>query len=160
HQYSSDFSTQVLSGTRFVFADQNVGYAAGPGQLQRTADGGAHWSPSTTPGAALTPSPSAAPSSIPMPTTVDLSAPSSSVVWALVAGQYLFRSTDQGTTWQRRTMPLFKAGGTARAHIAFASDQDGWVFFVVDTPDCTTYQATPTRKSITEGVQVYRTTDG
>src|SRR4029077_18672059 len=159
HQYSSDFSTQVLSGTRFVFADQNVGYAAGPGQLPRTADGGAHWSPSTTPGAGLTPSPSATPSSIPMPTTVDLSAPSSSVVWALVAGQYLFRSTDQGASWQRRTMPEFKAGGTAKAHIAFASDQDGWVFFVVPTPDCGGYMASAPRTSLQQGVQVYRTTD-
>lgn len=160
HQYSSDFSTQVLSSTRFVFADQDVGYAAGPGQLQRTADGGAHWSPSTTPGAALTPSPSASPSSISMPTTVDLSAPSSSVVWALVAGQYLFRSTDQGNTWQRRTMPEFKAGGAAKAHIAFASDQDGWVFFVVTTSDCGGYMASAPRTSLQQGVQVYRTTDG
>jgi photosystem II stability/assembly factor-like uncharacterized protein len=163
HQYVSDFTTNSPGTTQFLFADARVGYATTGGSVQQTLDGGQHWVTVIPPeGRVITPSPSpsVSPSSIPMPTTVDLSAPSSSVVWALVAGQYLFRSTDQGNTWQRRTMPEFKAGGAAKAHITFVNDQDGWVFFVVETADCTTYQATPTRKSIPEGVQVYRTTDG
>jgi hypothetical protein len=94
----------------------------------------------------------------PSPITGDLqlSAPSNSVVWALVAGLYLFRSTDHGATWQRRTMPE----SNAKAHIAFADEQAGWVFFVVDSPDCMSFTASSTRMPVTQGVQIYRTVDG
>jgi photosystem II stability/assembly factor-like uncharacterized protein len=155
HAYPSDYAGDVGLLGDVVFGDASVGYVTIRGSIQRTEDGGQHWAKLATPGVAQPTAPS-----IPMPTTVDLSAPSSSVVWALVAGQYLFRSTDQGTTWQRRTMPEYKAGGTAKAHIAFADDQDGWVFFVVTASDCGGYMASAPRASLQQGVQVYRTTDG
>jgi hypothetical protein len=99
------------------------------------------------------------PSPAPITGDLQLSAPSSRVVWGLVAGLYLFRSTDQGATWQRRTMPE-NAAGTAKAHIAFADDHDGWVSFVVDSPDCMNFTASSTRRPVTQAVQIYRTVDG
>jgi photosystem II stability/assembly factor-like uncharacterized protein len=155
HQYTSDFSTQDPRNTQLVFADENVGYAASPGQLERTADGGKQWTRLAAPGVTVT-APSPSPSATPIRGDLQLSAPSSSVVWALVAGLYLFRSTDHGTTWQRRTMPEF----AAKAHIAFANDQDGWVFFVVDSPDCMSVTASSARRQVTQGVEIYRTVDG
>jgi photosystem II stability/assembly factor-like uncharacterized protein len=63
HPYQSDFSTDTpVGGPQVVFADSQVGYAEGRGQLQRTLDGGLHWASIATPG---TP----APSSAPFPTT-------------------------------------------------------------------------------------------
>jgi photosystem II stability/assembly factor-like uncharacterized protein len=141
---------------RASFVNDALGYVVAGSVVQRTTDGGAHWTVLSTPWtASVTPSPG----SIPMPTTVNLSAPSSSVVWALVAGQHLFRSTDQGNSWQPRNMPQFTGGGTAAPLITFADDQDGWVFFV-ESSDCTSQLASPTRRQVQQGVQVYRTNDG
>lgn len=58
-----------------------------------------------------------------MPNTVQLSAPSANVVWALVAGNRLFRSTDSGETWQERpaTFDIFDS------EAAFISDAEGWL---------------------------------
>ena len=86
HQYASDFATDSPDATQFVFAGANVGYASGSGLLQRTLDGGAHWTRLAAPRAPLPSStPSVPPGPIAMPTDVALSAPSSNVVWALVA---------------------------------------------------------------------------
>jgi photosystem II stability/assembly factor-like uncharacterized protein len=50
HPYASDFNTDTpVGGPQIVFADSQVGYAEGRGALQRTADGGLHWSRITTP---------------------------------------------------------------------------------------------------------------
>jgi len=44
-------------------------------------------------------------------------------VWALVANQYLFRSADQGTTWQQQSLP----SGEYFTDLSFVDDQVGWV---------------------------------
>jgi photosystem II stability/assembly factor-like uncharacterized protein len=151
HQYSSDFNTDNPGSSRFLFADATVGYAEGNGQLQRTEDGGAHWVRIQTPGAqqAASPSPSPAGFPIPMPTTAVLSAPSSNVVWALVANQYLFRSTDQGKTWQQRNWAPHQGGG-GDPLISFVDDTTGWALF----------PGVPATSCTTQGAQVWRTTDG
>jgi photosystem II stability/assembly factor-like uncharacterized protein len=65
HQYASDFNTDAPGSTQFVFADAHTGYASGAGRLQRTLDGGLHWTRFATPGvsAAPTPTPTSTPAS-------------------------------------------------------------------------------------------------
>src|SRR5579859_1408364 len=75
--------------------------------------------PSTTRTSTATPSRSP----IPMPTSVQLSAPTTDVVWGLVAGQALFRSGDRGDTWQERPLP---SGPSPDLQIDFVSDREGW----------------------------------
>lgn len=51
HLYASDFNTDTpVGGPQIVFAGPMVGYAEGRGALQRTIDGGAHWTRIKTPG--------------------------------------------------------------------------------------------------------------
>ena len=131
HRLASNYVTDPASGdTQIVFADSRVGYAAGPGHLQRTTDGGLDWTQLAPPGLGNvkgsptpSPSPSQSPGSIPMPTDARISAPSPDVVWALVAGQRLFRSTDQGLTWQEHNLPA----GSLFSDISFVDESDGWV---------------------------------
>jgi len=78
--------------------------------------------PSATAAAPATPTAAATP--IPLPSTVQLSAPSASVVWALVAGSRLFRSTDRGDTWQDRSAALDAM--VFGREVAFVSDREGW----------------------------------
>jgi photosystem II stability/assembly factor-like uncharacterized protein len=73
-------------------------------------------SASTGPGASATP--------IALPSTTQLSAPSANVVWALVAGNRLFRSTDRGETWQDRSAALDPLA--VSRDISFISDSEGW----------------------------------
>ena len=63
---------------------------------------------------------------IQMPTYAVLSAPSDNVVWALVQGEYLARSTDRGTTWEQRPLPKFE-GGFPPPEISFIDDHEGWL---------------------------------
>jgi hypothetical protein len=52
HPYASDFITDAPpGGPHLVFADSQVGYAEGNGALQRTVDGGLHWTRIAAPGA-------------------------------------------------------------------------------------------------------------
>jgi photosystem II stability/assembly factor-like uncharacterized protein len=67
-------------------------------------------------------SPTPSPASIPMPNTAQLMAPSSNVVWVLVAGSVLFRSTDQGNTWEQRALPTQPIG----RNVSFINDHEGW----------------------------------
>src|SRR5438094_5805207 len=124
-----------------VFAGAELGYATADGALQRTADGGAHWMVVAIPGGAPLPSPSASPTVVPMPSDVQLSAPSTNVVWALVANSLLYVSTDRGDTWQQRILPNQFTGGGA-IEISFVDASSGWL---------TTCTATTT---------LWRTTDG
>src|SRR5207253_3771547 len=62
-------------------------------------------SPTATPSQTPTSSPTPSPSPIALPSFAQLSAPSGTVVWALVAGTRLFRSSDRGDTWEERTLP-------------------------------------------------------
>jgi photosystem II stability/assembly factor-like uncharacterized protein len=51
-------------------------------------------------------------------------APSTNVVWVLVANSVLFRSTNQGNTWEPRGLPTPIVGRNA---ITFINDHEGWV---------------------------------
>src|SRR6266576_1534606 len=73
--------------------------------------------PSPTPTASTSPSPSP----ISLPSIAQLSAPSGTVVWALVGGTRLFRSSDRGDTWAERSLPT----GLANIEVAFADDTNG-----------------------------------
>ena len=128
HNYDSDFSADnTAANPQVVFADANTGYAEGGGALQRSTDGGAHWVRVKAPGSATEPSPSPVPPHVPMPNDALLSAPTADVVWALLGGQYLFRSTDQGKTWWQRAWP--HEGGGGRPVISFVNDNVGYVLF-------------------------------
>ena len=59
-----------------------------------------------------------------MPNTAQLSAPAANVVWALVAGNRLFRSTDRGETWQDRSAALDPIA--VSRDISINSDREGW----------------------------------
>ena len=50
HDFASDYRQVAPVGPDMVFADASVGYAIFRGQIQRTTDGGAHWSAVKTPG--------------------------------------------------------------------------------------------------------------
>jgi photosystem II stability/assembly factor-like uncharacterized protein len=58
-------------------------------------------------------------------------APSTNVVWVLVANSVLFRSTNQGTTWEQRGLPMQSVG---RHAISFINDSEGW-FLAQGSPE-------------------------
>src|SRR5256885_1417401 len=86
-------------------------------------------SPTSAPATTATVVPSAASSLIPLPNTAQLSAPSGTVVWALVANARLFRSTDRGETWQERPLPAERSNPL----VSFVDDHEGW-FATPGTP--------------------------
>jgi photosystem II stability/assembly factor-like uncharacterized protein len=136
HPFGSDFNTTTpAGGPQIVFADTNVGYAEGRGSLQRTVAGGAHWVMIQTPGTQQptgpTPTPGAKGGGIPMPSSAVVSAPSSRVVWAVVAGQYVFRSDDQGGTWKAHNIL-----GKPVVAISFVDDTHGWALFPGGSATC------------------------
>ena len=79
--------------------------------------------PTSSPTATPTPtsSPTPTPSPIALPSFAQLSAPSGTVVWALVGGTRLFRSSDRGDRWIERSLPF----GVANAEVAFSDGQTG-----------------------------------
>lgn len=58
-----------------------------------------------------------------------LSAPSGSVVWAVVAGDHLFRSLDRGSTWESRPWPAGGPAirGTDGFSASFVDEREGWL---------------------------------
>jgi photosystem II stability/assembly factor-like uncharacterized protein len=76
-------------------------------------------------------SPKPSPTTIPMPSWAQLMAPSTNVVWVLVANSVLFRSTNQGTTWEQRGLPMQSVG---RHAISFINDSEGW-FLAQGSPE-------------------------
>ena len=76
--------------------------------------------------AVFTPTAVAPSGPIVLPAALTLSAPSHDVVWAMVSDPnlYLFRSTDQGRSWQQRPLP--PAVGQ-NVEISFVSDLEGWL---------------------------------
>ena len=50
HAYTTDYSQAAPVAPAIVFGDANVGYATVRGAIQRTIDGGAHWTTIKTPG--------------------------------------------------------------------------------------------------------------
>jgi photosystem II stability/assembly factor-like uncharacterized protein len=76
-----------------------------------------------TPTRTPTSSPTASPSPITLPSIAQLSAPSGTVVWALVGGQRLFRSSDRGDTWVERSL----AAPLANLEMSFSDETNGLV---------------------------------
>jgi photosystem II stability/assembly factor-like uncharacterized protein len=66
------------------------------------------------------------PRPIVLPGTAQLSAPSTNVLWVLMEGQYLYRSTDRGNTWEQRPLPASFLGAL-QSEISFVSDSEGWL---------------------------------
>jgi photosystem II stability/assembly factor-like uncharacterized protein len=52
HAYTTDYGQAAPVAPEVVFGDGNVGYATVRGEIQRTTDGGAHWTKIKTPGTA------------------------------------------------------------------------------------------------------------
>ena len=50
HSFLSDYDQAAGVPARFVFGDAKTGYATVRGSIQRTTDGGVHWTHITTPG--------------------------------------------------------------------------------------------------------------
>jgi photosystem II stability/assembly factor-like uncharacterized protein len=94
------------------------------------------------------PSPTVAATPITLPSTAQLSAPSNTVLWALVAGSRLFRSIDRGETWQERSAAFDPIG--PNREIAFVSDSEGWLA----TP------GSPGTQCTFQSVGIAHTTDG
>src|SRR6266550_1366236 len=86
----------------------------------------------TTAAPSPTPTSSPSPSPITLPSIAQLSAPSGTVVWALVAGARLFRSSDRGDTWVERSLPT----GVANVEVAFADDTNGLLLSAAASTDC------------------------
>jgi photosystem II stability/assembly factor-like uncharacterized protein len=103
-------------------------------------------SPTATATQSPTSSPTASPSPITLPSIAQLSAPSGTVVWALVAGTRLFRSSDRGDTWTERSLPT----GLANVEVAFADDKVGLLLST----------GSPATQCQTQTVTIWRTTDG
>jgi photosystem II stability/assembly factor-like uncharacterized protein len=74
---------------------------------------------------------------ITLPSVAQLSAPSGTVVWALVAGTRLFRSSDRGDTWVEATIPP----GLANVEVSFADDTNGFVLSTGSSAECQTQTA-------------------
>ena len=87
------------------------------------------------------------PDRVPLPTMATLSAPSEDVVWALVAGRLLFRSVDQGATWEQRPLP---SGSLPNATMSFVDAQEGWLAGV----------GSPATQCQFQGVSILHTADG
>lgn len=94
-----------------------------PGSSPLATVAAASQSPTATATRTIAPPPTPSPSPIPLPSFAQLSAPSGTAVWALVAGTRLFRSTDRGDTWTERPLPT----AVVNAEIAFISENEGWV---------------------------------
>ena len=92
----------------------------------------------TTSSPAPTPSPGPSllkltiePTTVPLPSFATISAPSASVVWIIVGGRLVFRSTDRGNTWEQRPFPP-----APNADITFIDDHEGWVSLAGSGQQC------------------------
>lgn len=70
------------------------------------------------------PTPLPTPSPVAQGANVQLSAPSTGVVWALVGYGTLYRSTDSGDHWEQRPLP---GNVGVRPSIAFVNENEGWL---------------------------------
>src|SRR3981081_3970342 len=98
-----------------------------PASSTTTAPPSASATPSAT--ASPSPSPTVAPTPLPLPSIAQLSAPSGTVVGALVAGTRLFRSSDRGDTWVERPLPT----GLGTVEVSFTDDANG-LLLSIGTP--------------------------
>src|SRR5438309_1184485 len=92
-----------------------------PASSASTAPPSPSTAPASTAPASSSPTVSATP--IALPSFAQLNAPSGTVVWALLAGTRLFRSSARGDTWAERTIPP----GLADVEISFADDTNGFL---------------------------------
>lgn len=150
HPFDTNLSGDISTGgAQLVFADANVGYATAGSMLQQTVVGGHFWKvlmwPGQQPVIATPPPPD-----ITLPSWAHVSAPSDNVVWVLLAGRYLFQSTDRGTTWQQRWWWPSYQGGGGDPVISFVDDTHGWALF----------PGIPGTQCLQAGANLYRTTDG
>ena len=89
--------------------------------------------------------------SLELPNEATLSAPTSSVLWVLMQSSFLFRSTDQGRTWEQRPgPPRLGNGGGGFPQISFVDERNGWILF----------PGVPETQCNGAGAEVWRTTDG
>jgi len=100
----------------------------------------------TTAAPSPTPTTSPSPSPITLPSFAQLSAPSGTVVWALVGGTRLFRSSDRGDTWVERSRP----SNLADIEIGFADETNG---ILLNT-------GSPALQCQTQTVTIWKTADG
>ena len=101
--------------------------------------------PVATTAAPTTAAPTATPTLIPLPNIAQLSVPSATVIWALVAATRLFRSTDRGDTWQERPLPAQSVNPV----VSFVDDHEGWLATL----------ATPATQCQSQTVALSHTTD-
>lgn len=118
------------------------GAAASPSPVPTSA------SPSPTatkPSPTASAAPSASPTPIVLPSIAQVSAPSSNVVWTLVAGSRLFRSTDRGGTWDEHALPSM----AINPEISFVTDREGWLASV----------GSPATQCQSQSISIWHTTD-
>lgn len=87
------------------------------------------------------------PKPVPLPALAILSAPAQNVVWTLVAGHLLFRSVDQGASWQERPLP---SAFLPNLTMSFVDDQEGWL----------AVSGAPATQCQFQGVAIWHTADG
>lgn len=107
-------------------------------------------SPTPTTPSASPSDPGMSPTPIPLPSFAQLSAPSRDVVWVVVAGNHLFRSTDRGETWQRRALPPSTVNTVVNADVSFVDDQEGWA----------STAGQPATGCTSQTIEIWRTRDG
>lgn len=89
-----------------------------------------------------------APASIPLQTETVLSPAPKGVLWALVGSVALFRSRDEGQTWERRPLPETRV--SPFAEISFIDDHEGWFFEA----------SSPGTQCLDQGVTMWHTSTG
>jgi photosystem II stability/assembly factor-like uncharacterized protein len=103
-------------------------------------------SATATPTQTPTNSPTTSGSPVALPSFARLSAPSGTIVWALVGGQRLFRSMDRGDSWEERTLPPLPIN----VDIAFVDETNGLLL----------YAGSAATQCQIQTVSIWRTADG
>lgn len=117
-----------------------------PASSATTAPPSASSTSASTPTPTASPSPTVPATPITLPSFAQLSAPSGTVVWALVAGTRLFRSSDRGDTWVERSIPT----GLANVEVSFTDDANGLLLST----------GVPAAQCQTQTVSIWKTTNG
>lgn len=106
--------------------------------------------PSSAAPASLSPGPvvggTTAPATIAFPLSLQLSAPSRDVLWAIAGGKFLFRSIDRGATWFQRPLPPSQMQDF---EVSFVNDREGWIL-----------AAGPGTGCVAQSIELWHTSDG
>jgi photosystem II stability/assembly factor-like uncharacterized protein len=157
HPYESNLVVDAKAEAgQILFAGDSVGFVSRGGMLQRTLDGGAHWTRLGLPGSpATSPVPNPSPSPSPayfMPAPVQLDAPTRDVVWAYIPfDKVLFLSIDRGDHWLVRNLP--RDIGNTFPNVTFLDAEEGWFLSGSAGTD-------GNGSCATERVKLWHTTDG